>query len=63
MNYFVRPVQLDCPQCGQSGVAPRVSKIDTKKEIREEAAWTCHTCGTFFKRGLMSIEEKKQPGK
>ena len=59
MNYFVRPIQLDCPQCGQSGVQPRVQKIDTKTELREEAAWTCHTCGSFFKRGLISIQEKK----
>ena len=58
---FVRPVQLECPQCGQTGVTPRVRKHETSTQISEEAVWSCHRCGSYFKRGVISLQEKKQP--
>ena len=57
---FVRPVQLECPACGQNGVIPRVRKHETRKQITEEAVWSCHRCGSYFKRGIVSCEDKKQ---
>lgn len=56
---IVRPVQLQCNTCGQTGIAPKIRRNDTKTEIVEEAIWACTRCGTYFKRGTVSRTPKR----
>ena len=58
MNQYVTPIHQSCPQCGITGVAPRISKHATRTHIVEEAKWVCHRCGHFWKRGIVSEEPK-----
>jgi hypothetical protein len=55
---FVRPIQITSPISGQP-VRPKIVTRDDGKTITTEAQWIDPASGTFIRKGIVSIEEKK----
>lgn len=55
---MVRPVMIQSPISGNM-VHPRIIKKDNGKQIVTEAHWIDPNSGTFIRKGVVSIEDKK----
>jgi hypothetical protein len=55
---LVRPIKITSPISGQP-VEPRIITLDNGKQIVKEAHWIDPASGTFIRKGIISIEDKK----
>lgn len=56
---LVRPIIIPSPYSG-APCKPRVTTREDGDKIITEAQWVCFTTGKLFRRGVVSIEDKKQ---
>jgi len=57
---LVRPVKITSPISGQP-VAPRIVERTVGNKIYKEAHWIDPASGTFIRKGVVSVEDIKQP--
>jgi hypothetical protein len=56
---FVQPIKIVSPISGEP-VAPRIITLDRGDKIVKEAHWIDPASGAFIRKGIVSIEDKKQ---
>lgn len=61
MMSYVRPVQMNCPACGTTGIKPRIANIESRTEVVTEARWSCPRCMHYFHRGTVKVTPKIEP--
>jgi len=57
-NSILQPTPIGCRNC-HATVFPRRTTINKETQTITEGEWRCPQCGTFLKKGVLSIVDKK----